>query len=584
MPDLRAQGVERLGDFIAQFHGWRRLTTEELAQFEGRGFTEGWEIPHLCEEDPSARLHILVDPQFPYKPPRIAVFPPPPTLTWPNLEEAGLLCLLPAGAQVSVERVEAVTTKLLTDACDLVNGWHNGVGLERFEDEFESYWNRWADSTKWMVSLCTVGGTSRWVYAYYDKLFTIVADDEQTLKSWAANYFTPDSKVDAHRIPLIRLDRPPRPDQYPASVKKLFSLVEDDVEAATMLRDYIESDQTKLRKVVLSFAGRNGEGFAGLVLPTKDKNIKNGFRQGHMPFHVLLQRYDVHPIIGATVTRCDAQWVHGRDQNPDVTTLGSKTVVLLGVGSLGSGVSELLAKMGIGKQVLVDPDMMAAENACRHSLGVRSMVRYKATQQAEKLANRFPHLQFVPYNEHWEYCCQKRPDIFAAADLIISTIGVWSAESNLNACARTDFPPVLFGWLEAHAAAGHAVAFFRENGCLRCLTDDMGHPRLPVTKWPAGGGTQRTVPMCGGMFQPYGATELSFVQGVVADLAADILLGRVEASTHRVWLGQKKILEPGKGEWHPDWIAKYGDPGDGGRILDIEIARDVDCPVCGGCQ
>jgi len=60
-------------------------------------------------------------------------------LTWPNLEEHGILCVLPEGTSVSAERVEAVLLELLPNACDLINGWHKGEGLNRFEDEFQSY-------------------------------------------------------------------------------------------------------------------------------------------------------------------------------------------------------------------------------------------------------------------------------------------------------------------------------------------------------------------------------------------------------------------------------------------------------------
>lgn len=581
--DQYTQGIERLEGFVAQFPGGRRLTAEDMAVYVGRTFTEGWEIPCLCEEAPEVLLRVLVDRRFPFKPPRIAVSPPPSVLTWPNLEERGVLCLLEEGAQVSTERIETVALELLGDARDLVNGWYTGVGLERFEDEFQSYWNHWSkDSVKMIVSLCTPGGPSRWVYAYYERRFTIVADDSHTLKAWVANYFTRDSKVTPHLIPLLRLSKPPRPEQYPTAVKRLFSLIESDADARAMLREYILSDQKNIRKVLLSFAGRRGEGFAGLVLPAKDKDLGHGFRQGHMPFSVLLQRYDVHPVSGTEVIRCDASWVHGRDQNPDAYRLGGKTVVLLGIGSLGSGVSELLAKMGVGKLILVDPELLVPENASRHSLGVSSMRLKKASEQAGKLAKLFPHLEFVPYSERWEDCYQKRPGLFTSADLIISMIGTWSAESHLNALAREskEFPPVLFGWLEEHAAAGHAVVFFGENGCLRCLSSDKGYPRLPVTKWPAGG-TQLAVPMCGGMFQPYGATELAFIQGLVADLAADTLLGRVVASAHRVWIGQRKLLGQGRGEWNPDWTSKHGDPAEGGRMMDIEIICDADCLICG---
>jgi molybdopterin/thiamine biosynthesis adenylyltransferase len=506
-------------------------------------------------------------------------------LAWPNLEEQGILCLLAEGALCSAERVEKLVTDLLADAQALINGWHSGTGLERFEDEFQSYWNHWPPNTGKFVSLCATDGPTRWVCAFFERNFIIVADNEQALKSWVANYFTPDSKVIFQPIPLIRLPRPPRPEEYPNSVSDLYSLLKSDTEALTMLQRLIQENQDKSKGVLLSFAGRRGSGFAGLILPRNKKEIYNGFRKGRMSHDVLMQRFGAYPVKCATVVRCDSSWVHGRDSNPDVVSLGKKTVIILGVGSLGSGIAELMAKMGTGKLVLIDPDDMAAENAGRHTLGVRSMFRKKAAEQVHILSKRFPHLQFEAICERWENRYRNNPSIFNSSDLIISTIGVWATESALNAVAYTSekIPPVLFGWLEEHASVGHAVVFYGEKGCLRCMTDDMGHPRLPVTKWP-NGGTQRLIPMCGGMFQPYGATELSFAHGLVSDLAADILLGRTKFSTHHTWIGQKKLLEQSKGEWNPDWIAQHGNPGDGGKIVILPILTDECCPICGESQ
>lgn len=572
-----AQGIQRLEALIFQFSEWRRLTFAELNLY-GPLFVAGWELPGLCN-DLSTQLRMLVEPGFPFKPPRVAVFPAPPVLAWPNLEEKGLLCLL---TEASAEQIESIALNLLQSAQELVNGWHSGVGQERFEDEFQSYWSRWRRTTEHFVSLCAIEGASRLVYAFHEQHFTIVADDKQSLKKWVSNYFAPDSKVTIQSIPLIRLCRPPRPDEYPNTVAELISLLSSDTDAISMLQELILSNFDKRKGVLLAFPGRLGFGFAGFILPPKDKKIEKGFRKGHIPARVLMQRYNLNPVNGASVTRGDSSWVHGRDNNPEVAILGNKTVVLLGVGSLGSGVAELIAKMGVRKLVLIDHETMESENANRHTLGIRSASLKKATEMARNLARRFPQLQFEPYAQRWENCYKKNPVLFTSADLIISTIGAWAAESRLNALAfaSTDFPPVLFGWLEEHAAAGHAVAFFGENGCLRCMTDDMGYSRVNVTKWPDGG-TQRQSPMCGGMFQPYGAIELSYAQGLVADLTADILLGRTSDSVQRVWIGQKKLLKSGNGEWNPDWITRYGHPEDGGKIITLAVTSVLNCPICG---
>lgn len=154
----------------------------------------------------------------------------------------------------------------------------------------------------------------------------------------------------------------------------------------------------------------------------------------------------------------------------------------------------------------------------------------------------------------------------------------------LNALAnQTEFPPVLYGWTEPHAVAGHAVVFFREQGCLRCLTDALGHLHIPVSAWPEEG-TMLPVPACGGQFQPYGAVELTHIHGLVADLALDVLLRQIAGTTHRIWIGQRKFLERTGGRWHQAWIERHGNPGKGGMLIEAEFHVNPTCPECGSIQ
>ncbi|WP_318556357.1 ThiF family adenylyltransferase [Geobacter anodireducens] len=575
------RGIERLAAFISQFPQHRVLTKSELNKYRIR-FSAGWEIyPFL--PDPKIQLRLLLTSEFPYSPPRIAVYPAPPILTWPHLENEGLLCLLADGATFSVENIEAVTRALLSDACTLVTACLNGEIDEQFEDEFDSYWLQWPATTKRFQSLCAPGGVTRWVYSSRLRQLRIVADDRKVLESWMLSCWGEDIKGKVHRIPLIRLQRPMRPVEYPETFGKLLQLVETDTEAQLMIQEIVNSDTEERKALIFSFGGRRGHGFAGIVWPAEEKlqKLTKGFRKTHIPQYVLARRYQAIPMKGALVTRCDSSWVHGRDHNPDVPRLVEKTVVLLGAGSLGSGVAELLTKMGIKKLVVVDPDLMATENASRHTLGVASSSLKKATKLIRLLRKRCPHIEFVAYEGPWEYMYQRTPAVFTSADLIISTIGGWKSESMLNSLANSieGFPPVIYGWLEPHAAAGHAIAFWGGKGCLRCITTELGAARLPVTKWP--GSTRFEIPMCGGMFQPYGAIELSYAQGLVADLAADILLSRVNSSVHRTWIGQMKLLESGRGEWNPDWISRHGHPEDGGKIINLTVTADTGCPVCG---
>jgi hypothetical protein len=269
--------------------------------------------------------------------------------------------------------------------------------------------------------------------------------------------------------------------------------------------------------------------------------------------------------------------VHGRDQNPEANTLRGKRVTLIGVGSVGSGVADLLAKAGVGTVTCIDPKVLTSANSSRHLLGAPAVGVNKAVAVGQSLVTRFPHLTITPitkpFGEDEEIVAELR-----AANLIVSLCGCWSTESLLNAVWSDDpaMPAILYGWTEPHAAAGHALYLRHGAGCVRCLVDDIGKMRIPVTSWPSS--TLLQVPACGQLFQPYGAIELTHIQAIVAELALDILLNRVHGSAHRVWIGRRDLVTRAGGTWNPAWIAAHGDPASGGQLQALPVKTA--CAAC----
>lgn len=353
-----------------------------------------------------------------------------------------------------------------------------------------------------------------------------------------------------------------------------------------MFEQLLLDEAAKYKTFLVGFSGCRGAGFAGFRVSQVDQEkrsgniLKNGFR-GLPPAKILLTRYRSMPIIGTKILRHDAAWVNGRDNNPYVDKLAGKVVILFGAGSLGSSVAELLTSSGIGNIILVDPEALGSENIHRHLLGTASVGENKAKAISRSLASRFPHLAIEGHAQTWQDFAAAKPELLTSADLIISLIGEWSAESQLNALSQhsKSFPPIIYGWTEAFAAAGHALALFPKSACLRCLTDELGKLRITVTEWPEVD-TLRYVPICGETFQPYGRIELTYIHGLIADLAFDIVLGQVTQSTHRVWIGHRKLVYPHGGKWASGWVERHGNPVAGGITKEIPVEKDAMCPEC----
>lgn len=589
MPEnrLKAAANHIETDVISRMQGARHLTAVELAA-HGAHFKVGWELPALLSSS-RHQLRLLLPDRFPFARPRIAIYPIEPVLTWPHLEENGLLCLAGDNAPHSPEKPTAEVVDVLGRSRTLVDDSLAGKGHEHFEDEFVSYWNRWANEKKMVRSLCCTNDTSRWVRVWYGKAITVIAENDDLLRMWingCTSSVITDKNFTSQRIPFIWPTVVPRPAQYPTTVGKLLELVAGDTLSASLIEEMLLDNIISNKDVLIGVQTRRGVGLGivHVLNPATPKGSGNpltrgGFR-GSIPKSVLLPRYMSAKVTGSNVTRVDAAWVHGRDHNADVDTLSSKSVVVLGIGSVGSPITTLLAQAGVGKIDLVDPQTLDSENTGRHELGVNSVGLAKAVQLATELRRRFPHLMIQAHKKTWQQVANDNSTLLTSADLIISAMGNWSLESDLNAfaLAQSKFTPVLYGWTEPHATAGHAVVFMDRTACLRCLTDDMGEVRLPVTAWK--NETMKAVPACGGSFQPYGAIELAHTNAMIAELVLDVLTGRTHGSSHRMWAGRRAVLERAGGAWNPKWIKIYGDPGESGRLIEGNIANNPQCPEC----
>lgn len=579
--------IKELTSLLSELNAVVELTASDLKFYDDK-FTKGWSIPKLFKDD-SISLRILITKSFPYLPPRIGIWPKREILSWPHLEEYGLLCLLSNEHSISPERPGEVVVALLTEAVKLVNQCLSDPDSTAFQDEFISYWGKGAVHKRQFIAISAPTPPSRFLFALDHKNITVFSDETDGLIRWVGNVFGKDPQPRVpYKLPFFWLDKFPIPSQYPSSVSTLRELVKMDALALSIL-DSFASAKTYFNLPMILIGSNNeyGRAFGGLIIthprklkgPAKTSNKKN--RRKSIPVKPVV----ITQIDRVTVTRSDPEWVHGRDHNPAISLLKTAHVIILGVGSVGSGVAELLIKSGVGKLTLVDPELLAPENVYRHEMGIANIwgkdgnCQNKATALAQVLNQRFPHARIVGIPSGWQ---EMESDVLSQANLIVSTIGVWSQEAELNESLQHQKtpPPIIYGWTEAHAVAGHAVLIMPGEGCLRCVVTEMGKPKITTAEIPVEK-ILSPIPACGGHFQPYGAVELSYIQGIISELCISTLTKHVDKSTINSWIGSRSILQSIDGSWNPDWVKINGDPGEGG-ITHISIfSRDPYCPCCG---
>lgn len=585
---LRAGALDKVATVISEWGG-RALTSAELAAYPARTPTDGWRIEVTFSDEVVRRLDVIVVPTFPRSAPRIALVDRPPFLTWPHLERDGVLCLFSGSSEVSPYVADQVVRRCVGNACDLIEAAMAGRLDGDFLAEFASYWD-WArtEGAVTFRSLVAPGPPCREVRVWRGRSTYLMGETDEQIARWRKRVAGSASTVDDTFEPAVFawLDQLPLPADYPGSGGALRDLL--PVEAQDMMKALAAQEHDRVVVVIAGETG-NGIGLGGVTLrratgvtrgggarPTRSSA---GFRPGHTPPALAAARYlSSATVMRSNVDRIDGAWMHGRGQDPRQAVLAGARVTVLGCGSVGAPVAIALAQAGVGDLRLVDPDLLVGANPGRHPLGAKQIGSAKAEELAVQLAERLPHLCVQGYGCFWEDLPHGF-DLFGDSDLIVSAMGDWESEGALNAAhlAAGRCTPIVYGWTEAHACAGHAVVVRSSGGCLQCGLDHHGGLRQPATVWPGGG--LRQEPACGAEFQPYGPVELGYIVSMIAETSLDMILESGDLQW-RSWVSAERRLKALGGEYAEGWTFR---PPAGG-LVEFSWPTDGSCPACGGAR
>lgn len=268
---------------------------------------------------------------------------------------------------------------------------------------------------------------------------------------------------------------------------------------------------------------------------------------------VQLYASKAYPMIAV---RMDDRYITQRN-TPGRPTLAGKKIALVGCGTIGGFLAELLLKAGAGLEdgelALVDPDILFPQNIGRHRLGLNRALQYKALGLKEELSAGAPtaNIRALPVKA-------EETDI-SRFDLIIDATGEEALGHYLTVTfARNGlFVPILAVWVEGPGIAVRALLRNTVDcACTRCLSDLHRTPLYPVVQEP--------VPMglaghgCEGLYVPFPAS----VSLQAACLAAEIVTD---------WTG---------GTPSPRLRTRVTRPGFTQAAPDGDVTRRHTCPAC----
>ncbi|MFT7292891.1 MAG: molybdopterin/thiamine biosynthesis adenylyltransferase [Pseudohongiellaceae bacterium] len=515
--------------------GWFRL--------QGRLIPPQTDKGYLCE--------VQLDPEF-LDLPRIRLLEIPLGLpsAVPHLGADGRLCYLAKDTVVlDIYDPAGQSLACLQRAAFVLGQIMKGEMIENLAEEFFTYWDGWLclvdmqgdDMGRQNCIVAQTNGSTLW----------FITDDEArtTTKLKSIGYQSTDQKVLTYRVKTSAQPRPLTGRWPPETVGDILEWQSTlDPRCRRKIHERIKKGKIKKANGVLILIESPLMTYGFVVLYDRQRPVQKVKLTGRRDLTLGLKAMPV------SVIRIDDRYLAQRNI-PKLKTLAGLNLAIVGCGTIGGYLSDMLVKAGAGtcggKLTLVDFDYLLPQNIGRHRLGFPDLLSNKAEAMEKELKRSAPgtEIRALPVDI--------RQAQLGKLDLLIDATG----EESLGHWLGNHYPlptSMLSVWIEG---AGTAVrALLRKNAsgaCFRCLwhSNRRGELRSILNPLPiilAGHG-------CEGLYVPFPAS----------------------VSVHAASLGAEMVLDWVNGIYSPALRTRLIDCSQQLATPDCDPLVDQECPACG---
>ncbi len=528
-------------------------------------------------------VHIEISSNFPFEVPKTRIINGEELFfKIPHIDHDGTVCIVPNETIINSKDPVKIFFYLIKSVKEILRG----AKESEFQEEFLSYWIRGKSITPQTFLLLSSPESiqSQFYFLKYQKMF-LLAHSETEISTWVKHKEGIEHKLEIVQNGIcINLNVIPSPNDYPNSMFDLLKMIKKmSIESLNLIAArLINSNQATL--LIFRHKAKSGYILPGLLffgqLLKNNGKFTKGFRKESIPSKLLITRatgtLKKQEIFKCLVDRVDHKWIHSR--GGDGKCYKDISILVIGCGALGGYVGHLLSRAGIGKLTFIDKDTLEVNNIGRHILGINSVGCSKATALACYLNKQLPHLEINGICNNWENVFKADSSFPYKFDLIISTTANWNSEESLNLIFKKNMlPPVLYGWLEPYAVAGHAMLCFEGSGCLACHMDDWGRFGFSVSTFEDS--TLMTEPGGCTQYQQYGTAALMPVATMIVTTALDSFDSDYSTSILHTWISSKDHFNKTSAKISPVWSDRVKEQGFS-HIFETEWSSSSSCDLC----
>lgn len=493
---------------------------------------------------------VQLDPTFSDLP-RIRLLDIPPELpkVVPHIGANGGLCYLAKGSVV-LDIYDPVGQSLacLQRAADVLGQILKGEMIDDLTEEFFAYWNGWICFVDMQGE--DLGRQNCIITQGNGKPSCFISDNEERTRAKlkSLGYRVADKTVLTYRVKTNAQPRPLTSHWPPKTVGDILAWQSTlDTRCRRKIHERIKEGKSKKANGVLIVieSPLMTYGFAVFF-------DRKTLTQQHKRANRKDSSYELK-VVPVSMIRIDDRYLAQRNI-PKLKTLAGKRIALVGCGTIGGYLSDMLVKAGAGtcggKLTLVDFDYLFPQNIGRHRLGFPDLLLNKAESMARELK------RLSPGAEIYALPVDVRQAQLGHPDLLIDATGEESLGHWL--CGRyLTSSPMLSVWIEGPGTAVRALLRANASGaCYRCLWHSHRKGELCSTL--------DTLPTilaghgCEGLYVPFPASVSVQAASLGAEMALDWINGVYSPALRTRLIDQTHQL----------------------ATPDCDPLQDLDCPIC----
>lgn len=347
-------------------------------------------------------------------------------------------------------------------------------------------------------------------------MWVVTDDEERTSKKLEAlGWEVTDFTVLTYRVKTIAKPRPLTERWPPHNVKDILSWQGAlDANCRKKIEQRIQQGRIKKANGVLILVESPLMTYGFGVLYKRNSAQKSDKKTRRKNLNYELE------VLPMSVVRIDDRYLAERNI-PGLATLAGKNIAIIGCGTIGGYLSEMLVKAGAGTSggvlTLVDCEFLYPQNIGRHRLGFPSLFSNKATAMADELRRLAPgiNIRALPVDV-------KKANL-GELDLLIDAtgeeaLGHWLCEKYLE---KTHMLSV---WIDGPGVAVRGLLHLNDSdACYRCLwhknkSGELNSIHGPLPSVLAGHG-------CEGLYVPFSAAVSVQAASLGLEMALDWVNG-----------------------------------------------------------